>query len=64
MHVTIFQFQHSDTILSQFCNCFTSERHCPRAGWPRVEVCQGPERQPCSAEMYRVCPAPGPTVHY
>ena len=45
-------------------NFFSPERHCPRAGWPRVEVCQGPEWQPCGAEVYRVRPASGPTVHY
>lgn len=61
---TYSQLQHTVKILSQFHNCFASERHCPWAGWPRVEVCQGSEWQPCSAEMYRVCPAPGPTVHY
>lgn len=62
LNKTLFDTEAFVTIF--FFNFFTSERHCPWAGWPCVEVCQGPEWQPCGAEVYWVCPAPGPTVHY
>lgn len=43
---------------------FILERHCARTGRPRAQVRQGPERQSRGAEVHRVRPATGPTVHH
>lgn len=40
------------------------ERHCARIGRPCAQVCEGSEWESCGAEMYRVCPTPGSSVHH
>lgn len=66
LFIFISHCNHSPKVtgLSQSCNFFILERHCPWAGRPRVKVCQGPEWQSCRAEMHRVCPASGPAIHH
>lgn len=40
------------------------ERDGEGAGRPRVKVCEGPKREPCGTEVYRVCPAPRVALHH